>query len=58
MRAGKVGADTIGEMGGDQAVGRLALGSHGAPLRIGDRSWRRSHRRGDFVLGQSIGAEI
>src|SRR5262249_5014794 len=29
-------ADSVGEIGGDKAVGRLALRRHGAPLGIGD----------------------
>ena len=32
----ELGADAIGEMGGDEPVDRLALGRHGAPLGGGN----------------------
>ena len=41
MRAGERRADAVGEMRGDQPVGRLALGRHGAALGIRDLLARR-----------------
>ena len=54
---GELGADAVGEIGGDQPVGGLALGRHGAALGVGDRLGDVGEAARVLASRQAAGAE-